>query len=73
MKIPEGTEEISLNAFSNCSSLIRVELPMSVEYISYNAFDGCNSALEFIVPEGSYAEEYVKRYHTEQNISFVKR
>ncbi|MCR5209206.1 MAG: leucine-rich repeat domain-containing protein [Lachnospiraceae bacterium] len=47
------TNEISLGAVQDCSSLKQVTLPFSVKAIHSNAFDGCPSTLYFNCPDFS--------------------
>lgn len=47
------TNELSLGAVQDCSSLKQVTLPISVKNIHSNAFDGCPSTLYFNCPDFS--------------------
>lgn len=39
--VEHGVEAIMLHAFSNCTNLVRAELPSSVTSIAENEFSGC--------------------------------
>ena len=49
--IKEGTLVICDNAFTNCSGLIKVELPNSLVRIGKNVFDGCDNLESIIIPQ----------------------
>ena len=55
--LPDSITNIGNYAFCFCHSLTSITLPDSVTTIGYGAFIDCES-LTFIVPEGSYAEQY---------------
>ena len=55
--LPDSITAIGDFAFGSCHSLTSITLPDSVTTIGYGAFIDCES-LTFIVPEGSYAEQY---------------
>ena len=60
VSIEEGITEIGSYAFSNCHNLTHVSLPESLESIGSHAFSDCSSGLIFIVPAGSFAEQFCK-------------
>ena len=49
--IPKDVTEIGLNAFKDCSSLVRIEIPNSVTKIGMGAFKGCTSLKKIIIPD----------------------
>ena len=56
-EVPNGIRIIDNFAFCYCRSLTSITLPESVTTIGRLAFSDCDN-LTFIVPEGSYAEQY---------------
>ncbi len=61
VEIAEGVQTIGRNAFKGCTSLEKITLPFSLMSIDSTAFEGCEG-YSFVVPAGSYAEEYAKYY-----------
>lgn len=64
--IPEGVEKIEARPFSNSFSLTRIHIPASVTEISDQAlartvYTG-NETIVYVVPAGSYAEEFCRLY-----------
>ncbi len=57
--VPEGVEDIGINAAQNCRLLTRVSLPSSLKHIGQSAFNGCSSLREINFPEGL---EKIDRY-----------
>jgi hypothetical protein len=50
--IPEGTTEIGMFAFSNCTSLKSIVIPQGVTNIDDCAFEGCTSLTTVTLPVG---------------------
>lgn len=50
-EIPEGTEEIPMNAFCGCKKLTSVSIPSSVKKIGMFAFSGCHSLSSIKIPD----------------------
>lgn len=50
--VKAGTLVICDNAFTNCSGLIKVELPNSLLRIGENVFAGCDNLESIIIPKG---------------------
>lgn len=48
--IPDGTEEIAVYAFYECSELSNLTFPSSLKYISERAFDECTKLKEIVIP-----------------------
>lgn len=61
--IPEGVTTIESGAFSMCPNLAEVTLPASLSAIAKHAFSLCSDDLRFVVPAGSYAEQYCLDHH----------
>lgn len=49
--IPNSVTSIEVNAFKDCSDLIRVEIPNSVKFIREEAFESCESLTEINIPD----------------------
>ena len=50
--LPETITSISpMGVFSECTNLVKIDIPKSVTSIGYNAFMGCASLEEIIIPE----------------------
>ena len=49
--LPYGIQEIEENAFSECSSLIGIEIPNTVTRIGKNAFHGCLGLASIEIPD----------------------
>ena len=61
-RIPDTVTDIALFAFSDCTSLISVEVPASATYIGEGAFYACASIEEIVVDGGNanyYSEDGV--------------
>ena len=56
--LPESLQRIETSAFLYCSGLTKITLPPALFYISGRAFEGCSALDQYIVTQGSYAEEY---------------
>ena len=52
VKIPNGVQSISLDAFNGCSKLMRIELPESLKSIGESAFEDCSSLTSIEIPDG---------------------
>ena len=51
LEIPDGTTEISADAFAKCGSVVSVTVPDSVTKIGDGAFYGCKALEKVIIPE----------------------
>ena len=51
VKLPEGLETISYQAFSDCSKLGSIEIPASVKLIDEEAFAGCKLLKDVFLPK----------------------
>lgn len=58
--LPNGVTSIAERVFDTCVSLTSITLPDSLTFISEYAFSNCTELTEFIVTQGSYAEQYCK-------------
>ena len=64
MVIPEGITVLKEGVFQDCTKLTSITLPASLTDIDERAFAvGSISSPEVTMPRGSYAEEFVKKYH----------
>ena len=59
--LPEGLTEIGDNAFDYCMNLRKIRFPKSLTLIGNNAFGHCDRC-SFLVPKGSFAEEYCEEH-----------
>ena len=50
--IKDGTTEMAMSAFANCTGLTSLELPKGIKIIPYRAFDGCSGLTSITIPEG---------------------
>lgn len=64
--IPDGVQNIGINAFQGCNALTGIRIPGNVTQIGNWTFKSCEN-LTIHAPVGSYAEQYAG----ENNIRFA--
>lgn len=69
--IPYATNLLDIKSFENCVNLSEVNISKSVSYIAPSAFDGCFK-LKINAPEGSYADEWYRKFLT-NNVDKIEK